>query len=229
MLERLDIKFPIDPIIEQVQSLRFDKRLNLNETTGPLFSGPYHTKEEFKNTPLGNVLESLGTIGEARLLKLGSAESYTAHADPDDRLHLAIITNPYCYLQDLSNQTMYHVPVDGHIWRMDTGQIHVASNFGGRDRIHLNIRVPLPAFQYPGVLISMEGGDYDWKQELHISFMSYLNRAVKSGLVTGIEKINDKELLLNYTSEEVIKTIASAVIAKGFKITIREVSELVSL
>jgi len=229
MLDRLDIKFPINPIIEQVQSLSFDKRLHLNKTDGPLFSGPYYIKEEFKNTPLGNVLESLGNIGEARLLKLSSAESYTAHADPDDRLHLAIITNPYCYLQDLSSQKMHHVPVDGYLWRMDTSRIHVATNFGGRDRIHLNIRVPLPTFTYPGVLISIDGGEYDWKQELHISFMSYLNRAIKSGLVTGIEKINDKELLLNYISEEVIKTIASAVIAKGFKITIREVSEMISL
>ena len=228
MLERLDIKFPIDPIIEQVQSLRFDKRLHLNETAGPLFSGPYQVKEEFQNTPLGNVLESLGTIGEARLLKLGSAESYTAHADPDDRLHLAIITNPYCYLQDLSNQKIYHVPVDGHVWRMDTGQIHVATNFGGRDRIHLNIRVPLPAFKYPGVLISMEGGDYDWKQELHISFMSYLNRAIKSGLVTGIEKVSERELLLN-APQEVIDTITAAVISKGFRITVKPVSEVITL
>jgi hypothetical protein len=229
MLERLDIKFPINPIIEQVQSLSFDKRLHLNKTDGPLFSGPYYIKEEFKNTPLGNVLASLGNIGEARLLKLSSAESYTAHADPDDRLHLAIITNPYCYLQDLTSQTMYHVPIDGHIWRMDTGQIHVATNFGGRDRIHLNIRVPLPAFKYPGVLISMEGGDYDWKQELHISFMSYLNRAIKSGLVTGIEKVSEKELLLNYTSDEVIDTITAAVTSKGFKIIVRDVSEVISL
>jgi hypothetical protein len=227
MLERLDIKFPIEPIIEQVQSLSFDKRLHLNETTGPLFSGPYHIKEEFKNTPLGNVLESLGTIGEARLLKLGSAESYTAHADPDDRLHLAIITNPYCYLQDLSNQKLYHIPADGYVWRMDTGQIHVASNFGGRDRIHLNIRVPLPAFQYPGVLISMEGGDYDWKQELHISFMSYLNRAVKSGIVTGIEKVSERELLLN-ASQEAVDNITASVRSKGFSVTVKSVSEVIT-
>ena len=228
MLKRLDIKFPIDPIIEQVQSLSFDKRLHLNKTDGPLFSGPYCTKEEFKNTPLGNVLESLGNIGEARLLKLSSAESYTAHADPDDRLHLAIVTNPYCYLQDLTSQTLYHVPVDGHIWQMDTGQIHVATNFGGRDRIHLNIRVLLPAFKYPGVLISMNGGDYDWKQELHISFMSYLNRAIKSRLVTGIEKVSDRELLLN-ASQEVIDTITAAAKAKGFSVVVKPVSEVVSL
>jgi hypothetical protein len=123
---------------------------------------------------------------------------------------------------------MYHVPIDGHIWRMDTSQIHVATNFGGRDRIHLNIRVPLPAFKYPGVLISMEGGDYDWKQELHISFMSYLNRAIKSGLVTGIEKVSERELLLN-ACQEVIDTITSAVRSKGFSVTVKSVSEVISL
>jgi hypothetical protein len=123
---------------------------------------------------------------------------------------------------------MYHIPADGNLWKMDTGQIHVATNFGGRDRIHLNIRVPLPAFKYPGVLISMDGGEYDWKQELHISFMSYLNRAIKSGLVTGIEKVSERELLLN-APQEVIDTITAAVTSKGFKITVRDVSEVISL
>lgn len=220
MLSKLGIKFPIQPIIEQVQSLQFEKRLALNETSGSLFSGPYTIKQEFINTPLGEVLLSLGNIGEARLLKLSSAETYTAHADPDDRIHLAIITNPYAYLQDLSENKIYHLPADGEVWLMDTSKIHVGANFGGRERIHLNIRVPLPAFKSPGVLLSFGGGDFDWKQELHISFMGYINTAIKKGLVTGIEKVSDRELKIN-SSTDIIDNIVSFAKSKGFEVLIR--------
>lgn len=220
MLTRLGIKFPIQPIIDQVQTLQFDKRLALNETSGSLFSGPYTIKPEFINTPLGEVLQSLGNIGEARLLKLSSAETYTAHADPDDRIHLSIITNPYTYLQDLSNNHMYHLPADGELWLMDTGKVHVAANFGGRERIHLNVRVLLPEFVSPGILISFSGGDFDWKQELYISFMGYLNKAIKQGLVTGIEKVSDRELKLN-ADPKAIETIAGAATVRGFSVAIK--------
>ena len=220
MLTRLGIKFPIQPIIDQVQSLEFDKRLALNQTDGPLFSGKYKIKPEFINTPLGEVLSSIGPIGEARLLKLHSAETYTAHTDPDDRIHLAITTNPYCYLQDLTDQRMYHIPVDGELWSMDTGKVHVGVNFGGRERIHLNVRVPLPGFTSPGVSMIFDGGDFDWKQELYISFMGYLNKAIKQGLVTGIEKVSDRELKLN-ADPKVIETIAGAATVRGFKVLIK--------
>jgi len=219
MLQKLDISFPIEPIIEQVNQLQFVKRLALNSTSGNLFSGPYHILPQFLGTPLGDVLSALGPIGEARLLKLESGEGYTAHSDPDDRIHLAIVTHPHAYLQDLDDECMYHIPADGSVWVMDSGKTHVAANFGGRTRIHLNIRVLLPAFISPGYKFTFKGGDFDWKQELHISFMQYLNRAIKNGTVTGIEKVSDRELLLNATSE-VVDYIKQSVTAKGFTIEI---------
>lgn len=222
MLTKLGVKFPIEPIVKQVQSLNFEKRLALNETSGPLFSGPYTVKSEFIGTPLGDVLQSLGNIGEARLLKLSSAETYTAHSDPDDRIHLAIITNEHSYLQDLTDKKIYHLPADGEVWLMDTSKVHVAANFGGRDRIHLNIRVLLPEFKSPGVSISFAGGDYDWKQELHIGFMSYINQSIKSGLITGIEKVSDRELKLNFTDNEVLETIIQSATSKGFMASIKD-------
>jgi uncharacterized protein (DUF302 family) len=41
--------------------------------------------------------------------------------------------------------------------------------------------------------------------------------------------VSEKELLLNYTSDEVIDTITAAVTSKGFKIIVRDVSEVISL
>lgn len=193
----MNLKVDIEPIIEQVSLLDFQKSLSLNHTDGKLLNGPYQTKTEFVGTPLGDALEKLGDIGEARLLKLESSESYTAHADPDDRIHLAIFTNPHCYLLDLENQKMFHLPADGEFWYMDTGIMHVACNFGGRSRVHLNVRAGLPAYRFPGYLLSVDGGEYDWKQEAYTTLMSFFNRAIKDNIITGFEKVNEREVLIN--------------------------------
>ncbi len=213
----------MQPIIDQCKDLAWDNnRSYLNSTDGNLLSGKYQIKEELKDTPLGNLLESLGDIGEARLLKLESGETYTAHTDPDDRLHLVIETNPYCYIINLDNQQMHHFPVDGKLILMDTSVTHVAVNFGGRPRIHLNIRIKLPKFQLPGYRIKVLGGDYDWKQELYIKMMGFLNQSIKQGTVQGIEKVNERELLLN-CDQSVLDFIKADVESKGFDIEITSV------
>ena len=213
----------LQPIVDQCKILAQENdRTYLNVTNGNLLSGEYQIKEELRNTPLGDLLESLGDIGEARLLKLESGETYTAHTDPDDRLHLVIETNPYCYIIDVDTNNMYHFPVDGNLILMDTSVTHVAVNFGGRPRIHLNIRKRLPKFHYPGYRIKVSGGDYDWKQELYIKLMGFLNKAIKQGTVQGIEKINERELLLN-CDNSVLDFIKEDVKSKGFDIEITSV------
>jgi len=199
MLKKLDQAFPTQPIVDQVKALPyFDRYIQLNETDeGRLFNGPYRTKPEFVGTPLGDVLEALGNVGEARLLKLKPEESYMAHSDPDDRLHMSIITNEYCRIIDLEANQMYHLPVDGSVWLMDTGPIHVASNFGAHERIHLNIRVLLPDVTDGWVRFTVEGGDYDWRHIIQISITRWMNRALKEGKMTGIRKLGDREMLVN--------------------------------
>lgn len=222
MLKFTDKIFSIDPIVNQTNSLWFEKRLELNKPTGSFFGDPWETLDDFKNTPIGNLLDSIGPIGEARLLKLTSAETYTAHADPDDRYHLAIVTNPHSYIVDFDNQNMYHLPVDGKLWRMDTSKIHVAANFGGRDRIHLNVRLLLPKFDEhkSNVRIKIEGGDFDWKQESYIDIMPAINRLIKSHHITGFEKINDRELMLNLVDVSVLDTIINRLQKKGFLVSL---------
>lgn len=211
----------IDQIVDQVSKLHMvNKSLILNQTDGNLLSGNYVTLPEFKNTPLGDLLDSLGDIGEARLLKLEAAESYTAHTDPDDRIHLVITTNPHCYLIDLEKEKMYHLPVNGELWNMDTGVEHVAVNFGARPRIHLNIRHRLPKYNLPGYHIKVDGGDYDWKQELYSNLMSFINYNIKSGRITGIEKVNERELKLN-CDKELLDKITSNIDAKGFTVSVQ--------
>lgn len=224
MLTTTNKKFPIEPLIEQVKNLGdFGKSLLLNDCQGKLLSGPYVTKPEFQNTPLGDVLAEIENPGEARLLRLTPSETYSAHADPDDRFHVAIITNPYAYLLDFTNEKFYHLPADGSLWYMDAGVVHIAANFGPRDRIHLNIRIPLPAFVSPGYSLKLIGGDYDWKQESYIEIMTFFNRAIKLNQITGFEKVDEREVLLNCSDVEILTPFIKRLESKGFTVEIKQV------
>lgn len=219
-LQRID---NIQEIVDQVNSSGWNEHNSaLNHTNGNLLTGKYTLLPELIDTPLGNFLTSLGDIGEARLLWLKSGETYTAHTDPDDRIHLAITTNPDCYLIDMDNKQMHHLPVDGQVYLMDTGVRHVASNFGGKSRVHLNIRKKLPVFTYPGYEICVTGGSYDWKQELYDGLMGFLNLAIKHNRITGIEKINEREMRLNCNAD-VVNDIIYQVYSKHFTLDITEV------
>lgn len=221
MLSKLPQKFSIQSIIDQVTELgHFGKRLDINLPTGKFFNDPWITKPEFLNTPLGEVLSSLGNIGQARLLCLESAESYTAHCDPDDRIHLAIVTNPFSFLVDIQDQKMYHLPADGQLWHMDTGKIHVASNWGPRTRIHLNVRVLLPHFNcdQTNIRIKVLEGDYDWKQLAYTPIMSIINNRVKDGTITGFEAVSEKEIFLNTNQPEIFELAINEIRNKGIDI-----------
>jgi hypothetical protein len=225
MLTKLHKINNIQEIIDQVLDMPLESRQKaLNVTDGNILTGHYTLIDEIVNTPLGSFLNSLGDIGEARLLLLESGDTYTAHTDPDDRIHLVITTNPYCYLIDIDSEQMYHLPVDGQVWDMNTGVRHVASNFGGKPRIHLNIRHKLPKFTIPGHRLSVTGGNYDWKQELYDGLMSYLNINIKSKHITGIEKVNERVLLIN-SDINVLNDIVQQVHGKGFTMEVTEVLE----
>lgn len=223
MIKQLDQKFLLQSILDQVFSLDFSNRLRLNETTGNIFNGPYTTKSEFKGTPLGDVLDSLGNIGEARLMRLTPEECYMAHSDPDDRIQMTITTNPFCYLIDLEKEKMYHLPADGSVWIMDTSSKHTAVNLGSRDRIHLNIRILLPELKENPVHIKMLGGDYDFKHVINTNMSSFMNRAIKSGDVTGFQWINDREIIITYQSESVLEKFKSLISSTGMHYEISNV------
>jgi hypothetical protein len=221
MIRQMNIEIDIDPIIDQVNNLNFNRSLAINYTEGSLLNGPYKTKLEFVGTPLGNALEKIGNLGEARLLKLDSQEGYTAHSDPDDRIHLVISTNEHSYLIDLDEQKMYHLPVDGKVWYMDTSKTHVACNFGATPRIHLNIRVALPKFTKPGYKLTVEGGSYDWKQELYMTLMSFFNVSIKKKIITGFSKVSEREVLIN-CDQKILQPYLDELNKKGFTTSLTE-------
>lgn len=223
MLTKTTFNFNIKPIIDQVTEMAwYDRSISLNETAGTLLNGPYTIKPEFQNTPLGNVLASLGNIGEARLLKLDSGGVYTAHTDPDDRLHLSIISNEFCYLVNLEDNTLHHLPVDGYIWDMDTSIRHSAVNLGGKERIHLNIRKLLPAVTGDAYRITFDLGGFDWKQQLYLDTMGYVNRKIKDNTITGFERISDKEILVSVADKSVINYLSNTAKSNGIMVLIKQ-------
>jgi len=198
MITQTNIHVDIEPIIEQVKSMNIQEwSTPLNETTGNILSGVYTVKAQYKNTPLGNVIDMLDDPGEARLLRLSSEECYTAHTDPDDRYHLSIINPEHSYLIDLESKTMHTLPTDGHVYRMDTSVTHTAINVSAHERIYLNVRVRMPVCRSGSHHLEFIGGDYDWKYNTYYYLMGYLNKGVKAGSVTGLEKISDRELRIN--------------------------------
>lgn len=222
MLTQLPQKFSIQPIIDQVNSLIPFKRLELNLCKGEFFNDPWELNPVYKDTPIGEVLDSLGPIGQARLLALDSSESYTAHCDPDDRIHLAIQTNPYCFLVDLDENKLHHLPVDGQLWHMDTSRIHVATNWGPRTRIHLNVRVLLPKYDatQPGLRIKVIEGDYDWKQLAYTPIMKLINNGVKNKVVTGFKGVSEREILVNTTSLDFFKSAFDSIRSNNILLTV---------
>lgn len=225
MLSKLPHNFFVQPILDQVNNLTISQRLDLNKPTGEFFNDPWETLMEFKDTPIGQLLDSLGNIGQARLLCLESAESYTAHADPDDRMHLAIVTNPYSFLVDVDGNHLYHLPVDGQLWYMDTGKTHVAANWGPRTRIHLNIRVLLPKFDFgqPGVRIKVVDGDYDWKQMAYTPIMSLINKSIKNKSIFGFKGVSEREVLVNTLDFQMFDSVLKQTTASGVVIEVTTV------
>jgi hypothetical protein len=217
MLTLLNEKIDIQPIIDQVNSLGDFKRLELNNMTKSFFNDPWQVKDEFVSTPIGDALELLGNIGQARLLKLDSQDTYTAHYDPDDRIHLAITTNEHSYLIDLDDQKLYHLPVDGNFWYMDTGKMHVAVNWGASPRIHLNIRVLLPRLDWfrPYIKFTVTSDNYDWKQQSYLSIMKLVNRKVKEGVIFGFHSVNERQLYLNTDDFSIFDCVMETLRAKN--------------
>jgi hypothetical protein len=109
---------------------------------------------------------------------------------------------------------------------MDTGKLHVAANFGGTDRVHLNIRLLLPAFDKnkKGLKITFAGGGVDWKQDSYLDILPFLNKKIKTGEITGFEKLNSNEILVNVNNSELFSPIVDLLTLKNFNVLIEQIN-----
>ena len=96
----------------------------------------------FRGTAVEALLTSLPCrYGRARLMRMSPKSCLSFHRDDSTRLHLAITTNPGCYMIERQGERgiFYHVPADGHVYHMDTRLVHSAMNCSNEPRIHLVI------------------------------------------------------------------------------------------
>lgn len=88
------------------------------------------------------------TAGRVRFMRLLPKTGLSVHKDNEVRYHLVLKTNPKSYIctndvllesdSDLNiAATCYHIPDDGHWYKVDTRQVHWVYNGGMIERIHL--------------------------------------------------------------------------------------------
>ena len=77
-------------------------------------------------------------IGRMRLNLLPPLTVFSMHRDSAPRAHIALTTNPDCFLTSGDGQA-HHVPADGNVHVFDTTLPHTAFNSSHEDRIHLTM------------------------------------------------------------------------------------------
>jgi len=85
-----------------------------------------------------------------RLLLADPGRCYEMHYDEELRYHLALVTNPGCFIVYEYCST-YHIPADGFFYEMDARYRHTALNSGSAYRVHMVITgIPLDPVLPPG-------------------------------------------------------------------------------
>lgn len=189
MIEKTSFQLPLTKIQDVISKLTNDDIVVLNDPTGDFFYDPWRIKDEYKDTVFDELLSVLPDIGQARLIKLTSGDTYYAHADVDDRYHMSIQGN-YSYLIDLNNDIMHSVPVDGCWYIMDAGILHVAANFGEIYRYQLVVR-KLLSHSVTNDLVQVTVAPNTNHNMLRYNFdatlSSWLNRINKRGLMDNFK------------------------------------------
>ena len=183
--------FTIDTaLFKQLTTFSSDQmKTTINEPTGNFFYDPWVLKDEYKDTVLETVYNSLSVNkGEARIIVLKPNQCYQIHADVDDRYHLNILGEK-CYLIDLVTNQMHQLDKDGIWYDMNAGLLHTATNFGRYPRIQLVVRHLLkqnklidPIHVSVSTILS-NTDDARFLFDSHIS--PWLNKANKSGIITN--------------------------------------------
>lgn len=83
-------------------------------------------------------------FGRIRYMRLMPKRGLSIHADMEQRFHFVLDTNPYALFGEYTGDTdvqakCYHIPCDGHFYRVDTTRNHFVYNGGWEPRIHLVI------------------------------------------------------------------------------------------
>jgi hypothetical protein len=94
-----------------------------------------------------SILEDFGqqqglTWGRIRFMRAQPKHGLSMHWDKEPRFHIVLKTNisaifGECFRNNPVRATAYHMPADGHWYRVDTTREHFVYNGGREPRIHL--------------------------------------------------------------------------------------------
>jgi len=115
---------------DEYQEIQVEKQVN--EHAYNIFV-PILMDTYFKN--IYDTLSKHYKLGRVRVLKLNSRSCLSYHRDPENRLHIPIITNPGALM--IVDREAYHMKADGSVYYMNTMNYHTALNGGDDSRIHL--------------------------------------------------------------------------------------------
>ncbi len=104
--------------------------------------------ETLRGTVFERLLRELPfAYGRTRLMRMRPKSCLSIHADPTRRYHFALVTNPGCYIVEVTeeNGVFHHILADGRFYEMDAHRTHTAMNSGNKDRYHLVICPADPA------------------------------------------------------------------------------------
>ena len=159
-LKEIVVKYPFTEINQLCLTTTRDQGGSVYEDIGSFFHKTNMNHEyvisEFRggyfNEILGQIKNAFdGHVGRVRLMRLSPKKCYSMHVDSGPRLHIAIETNPSCFIvflkqemsssqpSELTTLESDHVfiPTDGHIYFVNTSRSHTSVNAGETDRLHL--------------------------------------------------------------------------------------------
>jgi len=202
-----------------------------DDTNGMFHSGasmnindPYILNPEFENTPIGDAISALGPIGGAHLRKLQKGWLYGAHTDVDNRLHMAVTTNPFAVLLDFETNTIHKIPVDGKWYFMDTSIPHDGVNFANEDRIHLHVSCLVPPGVGKGALLDIlpiadptQETYQPWFEQL---FLGFINKSIVSGAINGYTQTGMRSYQFAFDDSTAFDTICNHITGQGYGISV---------
>jgi len=221
MLTVVGTKINYKEIYDLVKNLPTGKNV-LTKPRGDFFYDPHILDEQYKGTEIEKVLDLIPMHGEARVIVMEPGQSYSAHADVDDRWHLTLDADE-SYLVDLKNQKMYKLVADGTLYLMDSGRLHTASNYGYKPRYQLVIRKRLKGRILDNPVyfnLTLIDPPYNARYLFDKSFSILLNRLEKEEKITNFKKISDKEIEFVIESEQITR-IKELQRSCGFRFEIR--------
>ncbi len=98
---------------------------------------------EYTKEVLNKLAELEGvTLGRIRYMRLMPKTGLSVHPDFEVRYHYVFETNKYAFFGDATidgdiKARCYHIPADGHFYKVDTTREHFVFNGGWEPRIHL--------------------------------------------------------------------------------------------